>query len=147
FEVERVIDFVAEGSFRRVAFQLPDGLLREAPEVIWAVQAGLRRRRRRLSPSSKPALEDSSEPHSSAPAVLRPATAAVAMTAIHNNDGDKNVEPLIFVTGDTSYGSCCVDEVAAQHLGADAIVHYGRACLSPTASGVPVLYVFGRAAL
>ena len=35
-------------------------------------------------------------------------------------------EPLIFVTGDTSYGSCCVDEVSAQHLKADAIVHYGK---------------------
>lgn len=34
-------------------------------------------------------------------------------------------EPLMFVTGDTSYGSCCVDEVSAKHLKADAIVHYG----------------------
>lgn len=35
----------------------------------------------------------------------------------------------VFVLGDTSYGSCCVDEVAAQHLRADCIVHYGRSCL------------------
>ena len=35
----------------------------------------------------------------------------------------------VFVLGDTSYGSCCVDEVAAQHLVADCIVHYGRSCL------------------
>lgn len=48
---------------------------------------------------------------------------------------------LIFVLGDTSYGACCADEVAAQHLDADAIVHYGDACLSPTRS-LPVLYVF-----
>lgn len=38
-------------------------------------------------------------------------------------------EALIFVTGDTSYGSCCVDEVSAQHLKADAIVHYGESTL------------------
>ncbi|OQR84571.1 diphthamide biosynthesis protein [Achlya hypogyna] len=50
----------------------------------------------------------------------------------------------IFVLGDTSYGSCCVDEVAAQHLKADVVVHYGRACLSPT-STLPVIYVFGNA--
>ncbi|RHY59316.1 hypothetical protein DYB30_005672 [Aphanomyces astaci] len=49
----------------------------------------------------------------------------------------------IFVLGDTSYGSCCVDEVAAHHLLADCIVHYGRACLSPT-SVLPVIYVFGN---
>ncbi|GLD94235.1 hypothetical protein PINS_up002846 [Pythium insidiosum] len=49
----------------------------------------------------------------------------------------------IFVLGDTSYGSCCVDEVAAQHLPTDCIVHYGRTCLSAT-SKLPVIYVFGN---
>ncbi len=48
-----------------------------------------------------------------------------------------------FVLGDTSYGSCCVDEVAAQHLQADGVIHYGRACLSPV-STLPVFYVFGQ---
>lgn len=46
-----------------------------------------------------------------------------------------------FILGDTSYGECCVDEVAAEHLDADLVVHYGHACLSPTRS-LPVLYVF-----
>ncbi|KAF7726250.1 Diphthamide biosynthesis protein 2 [Apophysomyces ossiformis] len=49
----------------------------------------------------------------------------------------------IFILADTSYGSCCVDEVAAEHVSADLIVHYGRSCLSPT-SRLPVLYVFGQ---
>lgn len=57
-----------------------------------------------------------------------------------------SIVPLFFVIGDTSYGSCCVDEVAAQHLNADLVVHYGHACLSPT-SRLPVLYVFGRRTL
>lgn len=48
-----------------------------------------------------------------------------------------------YVLGDTSYGSCCVDEVAAEHVNADVVVHYGRSCLSPT-SRLPVIYVFGR---
>nr|XP_054764127.1 2-(3-amino-3-carboxypropyl)histidine synthase subunit 2-like [Lytechinus pictus] len=49
----------------------------------------------------------------------------------------------VFILGDTSYGSCCVDEVAAEHAGADAIIHYGPACLSPT-KRFPILYVFGQ---
>ena len=49
----------------------------------------------------------------------------------------------LFVLGDTSYGACCVDEVAAEHVDADCIVHYGDACLSPT-TRLPVIYVFGR---
>ncbi|KAG1234090.1 hypothetical protein G6F68_002815 [Rhizopus microsporus] len=49
----------------------------------------------------------------------------------------------IFILADTSYGSCCVDEVAAEHVNADLIVHYGRSCLSPT-SHLSALYVFGQ---
>ncbi|KAL5482353.1 DPH2 [Sanghuangporus weigelae] len=48
-----------------------------------------------------------------------------------------------YVLADTSYGSCCVDEVAASHVDADVLVHYGHACLSQT-SRLPVIYVFGR---
>ena len=36
-----------------------------------------------------------------------------------------------FIVGDTSYGSCCVDEVAAAHYDADFLVHFGPACLAP----------------
>lgn len=49
----------------------------------------------------------------------------------------------VYVLADTSYGSCCVDEVAAQHVDADLIVHYGHACLSQP-SRLPVVYVFGK---
>ncbi|XP_058501916.1 2-(3-amino-3-carboxypropyl)histidine synthase subunit 2 [Solea solea] len=48
-----------------------------------------------------------------------------------------------YILGDTSYGSCCVDEVAAEHVRADCIVHYGRACLSPS-KRLPLMYVFER---
>ncbi|XP_067846180.1 2-(3-amino-3-carboxypropyl)histidine synthase subunit 2 isoform X2 [Heptranchias perlo] len=56
---------------------------------------------------------------------------------------EKNTNVKLFILGDTSYGSCCVDEVAAEHLEADSIVHYGRACLSPS-TRLPVMYVFGQ---
>uniref|UniRef100_A0A8D0GA14 2-(3-amino-3-carboxypropyl)histidine synthase subunit 2 n=1 Tax=Sphenodon punctatus TaxID=8508 RepID=A0A8D0GA14_SPHPU len=48
-----------------------------------------------------------------------------------------------YILGDTSYGSCCVDEVAAAHVQAEAVLHYGPACLSPCCQ-LPVLHVFGR---
>ncbi|XP_056290313.1 2-(3-amino-3-carboxypropyl)histidine synthase subunit 2 [Pseudoliparis swirei] len=56
-------------------------------------------------------------------------------------ESNSNAKP--FILGDTSYGSCCVDEVAAEHIGADCIVHYGGACLSPSAR-LPLMYVFER---
>ncbi|SPQ24634.1 78cdd35b-6575-4810-aba9-1302f9de3903 [Thermothielavioides terrestris] len=49
----------------------------------------------------------------------------------------------IHILADTSYSACCVDEIAAEHVDADVVVHYGRSCLSPT-SRLPVIYVFTR---
>ncbi|KAL2176749.1 putative diphthamide synthesis protein-domain-containing protein [Thermothelomyces heterothallicus CBS 202.75] len=56
--------------------------------------------------------------------------------------GDPSERPeKIYILADTSYSACCVDEIAAEHVNADVVVHYGRSCLSPT-SRLPVVYVF-----
>ncbi|XP_055901991.1 2-(3-amino-3-carboxypropyl)histidine synthase subunit 2 [Eupeodes corollae] len=47
----------------------------------------------------------------------------------------------VFVLADTSYGSCCVDEIAAAHVEADSLIHFGNACRSKV-SRLPVLYMF-----
>ncbi|GAA6032426.1 hypothetical protein JCM8097_008169 [Rhodosporidiobolus ruineniae] len=52
----------------------------------------------------------------------------------------------LYILADTTYGSCCVDEVAAQHVDADFVVHYGHTCLSPTAR-LPVLYILTKRSL
>ena len=52
----------------------------------------------------------------------------------------------LYVLADTSYAPCCVDVTAAQHCNADAIVHYGTACLS-TSYTLPVYFAFGQAPL
>ena len=51
--------------------------------------------------------------------------------------------PLVFILGDTTYSSCCADEIGAKHLNADVIVHFGtNACLSVSET-LPVIYSFG----
>jgi diphthamide biosynthesis protein 2 len=47
----------------------------------------------------------------------------------------------IYVLADTTFNSCCVDEIAAQHVNAQLIVHYGHACMSFTRH-IDVYYVF-----
>ncbi|KUI55822.1 Diphthamide biosynthesis protein 2 [Cytospora mali] len=56
---------------------------------------------------------------------------------------EPNQQEKIYILADTSYSACCVDEVAAEHIDADVVVHYGRSCLSPT-SRLPVIYVFTK---
>ncbi len=54
---------------------------------------------------------------------------------------ESSSKTAIFVLGDTSYGECCVDEVAAEHVNAEAVIHFGHSCLTPT-QRLPVLYIF-----
>lgn len=49
----------------------------------------------------------------------------------------------IWILADTSYSSCCVDEVASEHVKADLVVHFGDACLNPVAN-LSSAYVFGK---
>jgi len=49
----------------------------------------------------------------------------------------------VSIMGDVTYGACCVDDLGAQALGADLLVHYGHSCLIPvTHTVIPCLYVF-----
>ncbi|CAO3599241.1 unnamed protein product [Absidia cylindrospora] len=78
--------------------------------------------------------------------MLADATAVARLLKAHTNnlkDDDDPSRVQCFILADTSYGSCCVDEVAAQHIHSNVIIHYGHSCLSPT-SHLPVLYVFGQ---
>jgi len=49
----------------------------------------------------------------------------------------------VFILGDTTFGACCVDEVAAAHMNADSVVHFGHTCLTPSRT-LPVLYIYTR---
>jgi len=47
------------------------------------------------------------------------------------------------VLGDVTYGACCVDDLSAEALGCDFLVHYGHSCLVPLdVTRLPCLYVF-----
>lgn len=59
------------------------------------------------------------------------------------NEEKKDQKQNVWILADTSYSPCCVDEVAAGHVGADVVIHFGNSCLSPIQK-LPAAYVFGR---
>ena len=78
--------------------------------------------------------------------LLGDAVAVAAALERRCNDAPDRAEgnPVrVFVLADTTFGSCCVDEVAAAHHNADCIVHFGRACMSPVAR-LPARFVFHK---
>ncbi|XP_028129062.1 2-(3-amino-3-carboxypropyl)histidine synthase subunit 2 [Diabrotica virgifera virgifera] len=54
------------------------------------------------------------------------------------------VNETIYLLGDTVYESCCIDFIAAAHINADAIIHFGPVCFSKFAENVPFMYVYEK---
>ncbi|KAG6664558.1 2-(3-amino-3-carboxypropyl)histidine synthase subunit 2 isoform X1 [Carya illinoinensis] len=73
---------------------------------------------------------------------LRDQLRSLRKCGAEQNGGNKDVR--LFVMADTTYGSCCVDEVGALHVNAECVVHYGHTCLSPT-TNLPAFFVIGKA--
>lgn len=129
YEIQRTIREIRDNRWRKIALQFPDEMLVDAPRVYEGLRRGLRRTR---EAAATEANQDTSLQE-------RISSLSVEYTQLRHDDED--TVPKVFILADTSYGSCCVDEVAAEHVDADVVVHYGRACLSPT-SRLPVVYVF-----
>ncbi|KAJ9661589.1 Diphthamide biosynthesis protein 2 [Coniosporium apollinis] len=131
YEVERTVREIRAGKWRRIALQFPDEMLTDAPRVFEALARGLKHAR---SDRISSVLPNSSLIDSNGAEGISKSLADVNLS----EDGPQE---KLFILADTSYGACCVDEIAAEHVDADVVVHYGRSCLSPTAR-LPVIYVF-----
>ena len=126
YEIERTIVEIRKERFTRVALQFPDIMLPDAPRVFEALSKGLDPATS-FSNQQKSQLADSDQ----------------LVNDVKNLSLNSGELPAVrlYILADTSYGACCVDEVAAEHISADAVVHYGRACLSPTVK-LPVIHIF-----
>ena len=124
YEIALTLVEIKRAQYKRIALQFPDTMLCHAPRVCNALSQGSRE----LFPSPK---------HARDPADIH----AIEGEMYGMSITDDRSKPTFYILGDTSYGACCVDEIAAEHVDADVIVHYGRACLSPT-TRLPVIHIF-----
>jgi len=126
YEIQRTLVEIRKARYARIALQFPDNLLPDAPRVFEVLRNASNPVPRRSSSRGKP-LEDPER----------------VTIDIHNLElsPEEPSKVKFYILADTSYGACCVDEIAAEHVNADVVVHYGRACLSPT-SRIPVIHVF-----
>ncbi|TID20721.1 diphthamide biosynthesis protein 2 [Venturia nashicola] len=133
YEIERTIREIREGKWKRVALQFPDQMLVDAPRVYRELVFGLRKARKNEDVIEKGEVrvngQDTNE---------QAVEVDVLKLSLNGQEGEQE---KLCILGDTSYGACCVDEIAAEHVDAEVVVHYGRSCLSPTAR-LPVIYVF-----
>ena len=139
YEVQRTAKDIRAGGWWRIALQFPDEMLQDAPRVFESLQIELAK----FSDEG----EDSIPNQGGTKAVAAEELIDGIVKELRKTDIAKQQfshpsrRRRLFILADTSYGACCVDEVAAEHVEADVVVHYGRSCLSPTAR-LPVIYVF-----
>lgn len=133
YEIERTVREIKQGRWQRIALQFPDDQLVDAPKVFEALSRGLK---------SQTYLEKAGANGSDVDKEALVTTELIQSTEkLSISSGASQQEKRLYILADTSYGACCVDEVAAEHVDAEVVVHYGRSCLSPTAR-LPVIYVF-----
>ncbi|KAJ7260523.1 hypothetical protein O6H91_Y407500 [Diphasiastrum complanatum] len=124
YEIAETASYILRRGFSRVALQFPDVLLKDSVLISAALQEEIVKQ----AGSNGNHLRTDSKQDTNTASVVEEAQSSVRL----------------FVMADTTYGSCCADEVAAAHVNAESIIHYGHACLSQT-SGLPVWFVFGKA--
>ncbi|OJJ56386.1 hypothetical protein ASPSYDRAFT_206702 [Aspergillus sydowii CBS 593.65] len=129
YDIERTLKEIRQARYKRIALQFPDEMLPDAPRVFQLLSRGLETR------DIVDGKKDETGGESSTTNGL-----ADSVSRLDVRDAAEQ-PPKLYILADTSYGTCCVDEVAAEHVDADVVVHYGRSCLSPTAR-LPVIYVF-----
>ncbi|KAJ5633578.1 hypothetical protein N7528_001420 [Penicillium herquei] len=131
YDIERTLKEIRQARYKRIALQFPDDMLPDAPRVFQLLSRGLN--------STEVVGNNGTSADETNGGADAEVTQSVSQLSIDEN-GQK-WSPRLYILADTSYGTCCVDEVAAEHVDADVVVHYGRSCLSPTAR-LPVIYVF-----
>lgn len=135
YDIERTLKEIRQARYKRIALQFPDDMLPDAPRVFQLLSRGLEH-------EGVGNVNDTSNQTNGGDAD----GLARSVSELQVEENVDTWSPRLTILADTSYGTCCVDEVAAEHVDADAVVHYGRSCLSPTAR-LPVIYVFTHKAL
>ncbi|KAG8631454.1 hypothetical protein KVT40_000594 [Elsinoe batatas] len=130
YEIERTAERILAGHWQRIALQFPDDMLRDGPKVFELLQQRLSRAATLSNDMSNGTADAISDVTSKLESASLVTSARSALQSFK-----------LTILADTSYGACCIDEIAAEHVDAEVVVHYGRTCLSPTAR-LPVIYVY-----
>ncbi|ORC91584.1 putative diphthamide synthesis protein [Trypanosoma theileri] len=114
----------AVSSFHRVALQFPDDLLEDSIAVMETLKEILASNK---THNGKNKEETSADPDKEG-------------KECHHKEEDTEKGIRLFVVADNTFGSCCPDEITAQHYNSDCIIHFGDACMSRS-TRIPVYYV------
>ncbi|RLV91987.1 Diphthamide biosynthesis protein 2 [Spathaspora sp. JA1] len=109
---------------KRITLQFPDSLICDSAIIVHELQREL---------SLKPCLNTADKSG---------CDDSTGCCGKNNIETDEDKQRL-WILADTSYSTCCIDEVAAEHVHSDLVVHFGDACLNDVEK-LAAAYVFGK---
>lgn len=126
YNVDEIVKFLQQqenGSpkYKRITLQFPDDLICDSATIVHQLQS-------RLGIEANEVETDATD-----------------SGCCGNGCGkeSKSATQTIWILADTSYSSCCIDEVAAEHVNSDLVIHFGDACLN-VVDKLPAAYVLGN---
>lgn len=129
YALESLVKYLEKNpQYEKITLQFPDTLVADSAIVVQLLQEHL--------PNVEEAkLTECKDPDSRCSCGSR----------VENMCGTKGKSSgrKVWILADTAYSSCCVDEVASQHVNGDLVVHFGDACLNAI-QNLPVVYCFGK---
>lgn len=153
YEVDNLVRYLShrgdDGALKyfKITLQFPDSLVVDSPIVTQLLQDGLDLKRKSYEEKHKPADHvqhtDEEVDFTTKEKHHDSCKKECANCKCSTSDAKTNTQQQVWILADTAYSSCCIDEVAAEHVGADIVVHYGDACLNAIQK-LPAVYVFGK---
>lgn len=146
YQLPRIIDYIVnrEALFLRVALQFPDELLEDATLVSQQLEVLLHQDSRFAAMQARLEANHSGSQSScgcpSGGGEVRQKSPSVAASCGPMANPNAPTTTRFVVLADTTFGSCCPDEITAQHYHCDCLVHFGEACMSKS-TRLPVLYI------
>ncbi|KAG7665128.1 DPH2 [[Candida] subhashii] len=116
-----------EVRYKRITLQFPDSLIPDSATIVYELQRELRLE---VTPSSSTPVESNE-------------SCGCGNQSQCDNKSSRESGQRLWILADTSYSSCCVDEVAAEHVHSDLVVHFGDACLNDI-DKLPAVYILGK---
>lgn len=117
-------DGIFSPKYKHVTLQFPDSLICDSARIVYEIQKELgitTRKEEQITTESNCASTE----------------------CCQKNKHVLSNSQTLWILADTSYSSCCIDEVAAEHVQSDLVIHFGDACLNVVKS-LPAAYVFGK---
>ncbi|ODV69133.1 diphthamide biosynthesis protein [Hyphopichia burtonii NRRL Y-1933] len=142
YSIDEIVKFLKgenedNNDFKRITLQFPDSLVCDSASIVHELQKKLGLSYEGFVSNDEGTKNDACNDSNGC--------CSSGGGACANKSETSHPEPQtrkIWILADTSYSACCIDEVAAEHVQSDLVVHFGDACLNPV-DKLPAIYVFG----